>query len=202
MDRPGLATVLLPAHGAGDGLVTVVRDLAVAIGSRWARASGTPGLTLRRWGPGPDGQPGHPLGNRYRRGDRRDHHPPQGRANVAMVWQAEADLRFKMPGGYFVGSGPDGGTRHDAPPTTTSGILNRIRLGHKPPELTPALRRKIAADFANWRVSSVVLGPTTHGEAMAGFLTDLLGRPPASTGGGVALWPDATVAPAGRRSGA
>jgi hypothetical protein len=37
---------------------------------------------------------------------------------------------------------------------------------------------------------------------MAGFLTDLLGRPPASTDGGVALWPDATVAPAGRRSGA
>ena len=30
MDRPGLATVLLPTHGAGDGLVTVVRDLAVA----------------------------------------------------------------------------------------------------------------------------------------------------------------------------
>ena len=30
MDRPGLATVLLPAHGAGDGLLTVVRDLAVA----------------------------------------------------------------------------------------------------------------------------------------------------------------------------
>jgi hypothetical protein len=106
MDRPGLATVLLPAHGAGDGLVTVVRDLPLAtvtappsqgaaylagyrqvldrgradlvvtldatgqhdatqiphlidqllaedldvvIGSRWARASGTPGLTLRRW---------------------------------------------------------------------------------------------------------------------------------------------------------
>jgi 2-polyprenyl-3-methyl-5-hydroxy-6-metoxy-1,4-benzoquinol methylase len=30
MDRPRLATVLLPAHGAGDGLVAVVRDLAVA----------------------------------------------------------------------------------------------------------------------------------------------------------------------------
>jgi SAM-dependent methyltransferase len=30
MDRPGLATVLLPAHAAGDGLVTVIRDLAVA----------------------------------------------------------------------------------------------------------------------------------------------------------------------------
>ena len=30
MDRPVLATVVLPTHGAGDGLVTVVRDLAVA----------------------------------------------------------------------------------------------------------------------------------------------------------------------------
>jgi SAM-dependent methyltransferase len=30
MDRPRSATVLLPAHGADDGLVTVVRDLAVA----------------------------------------------------------------------------------------------------------------------------------------------------------------------------
>jgi hypothetical protein len=31
-------------------------------------------------------------------------------------------------------------------------------------------------------------------QAMDGFLTDLLGRPPASSDG-VALWPDATVAP-------
>jgi hypothetical protein len=30
---------------------------------------------------------------------------------------------------------------------------------------------------------------------MDGFLTDLLGRPPASNGG-VAVWPDARVAPA------
>jgi SAM-dependent methyltransferase len=30
MDQPRVATVLLPTHGAGDGLVTVIRDLAVA----------------------------------------------------------------------------------------------------------------------------------------------------------------------------
>ena len=30
MNRPGLATVVLPAYGVGDGVVTVVRDLAVA----------------------------------------------------------------------------------------------------------------------------------------------------------------------------
>ena len=41
--------------------------------------------------------------------------PRRGRPNQAMVWQAEADMWFKMPGGYFVGPDPGGGTRHDAP---------------------------------------------------------------------------------------
>jgi hypothetical protein len=120
--------------------------------------------------------------------------PRRGRTNVAMLWQAEAGMWFKMPGGYFVGPDPAGGTRHDAPPTTTSIVLNRIQRGRRPPELTPALRRKIAGDFATWRVASVVLGPMDHREAMGGFLTNLLGRPPASAGG-VAVWPDAAVAP-------
>jgi hypothetical protein len=119
--------------------------------------------------------------------------PRRGRTNVAMVWQAQAGMWFKMPGGYFVGPDPGGGTRHDAPPTTTSVVLNRIQRGRRPPELTPALRRKISRDFATWRVASVVLGPMDHREAMGGFLTDLLGRPPARTGG-VAVWQDAAVA--------
>ena len=121
--------------------------------------------------------------------------PRAGRRNEAMVWQAEAGMWFKMPGGYFVGPDPGGAARHDAPPTTTSVILNRIQRGRRPPELTPELRRRIAADFATWRVASVVLGPMDHREAMAGFLTDLLGRSPA-TAGGVAVWPEAAVAPA------
>jgi hypothetical protein len=123
--------------------------------------------------------------------------PRVGRRNEAMVWQAEADMWFKMPGGYFVGPDPDGGTRHDAPPTTTSVILNRIHRGRRPPELTPELRRRIADDFATWRVASVVLGPMENREAMAGFLTDLLGRAP-DRSGGVAVWPDAAVAPTRR----
>ena len=121
--------------------------------------------------------------------------PRRGRTNVAMVWQAQAGMWFKMPGGYFVGPDPGGGTRHDAPPTTTSVVLNRIQRGRRPPELTPALRRKISRDFASWRVASVVLGPMDNREAMRGFLSDLLGRPPGSAGG-VAVWPDAAVAPA------
>jgi hypothetical protein len=117
--------------------------------------------------------------------------PRKGRQNVAMVWQAEAGMWFKMPGGYFVGPDPGGGARHDAPSTTTAKALVRAQAGQAP-KLTPALRTAIAEDFATWRVASVVLGPTPHRQVVAEFLTELLGRPPEDVGG-VQLWRDATV---------
>jgi hypothetical protein len=120
--------------------------------------------------------------------------PRKGRANQAMVWQAEADMWFKMPGGYFVGPDPGGGVLRQAPPTTTSLALGRIERGWRPPDLTPALRRQIAEDFTRWRVGSVVLGPMPHRRVMATFLTELLGRPPERLAG-VEVWGDATVAP-------
>jgi len=117
--------------------------------------------------------------------------PRKGRQNVAMVWQAQAGMWFKMPGGYFVGPDPGGGARHDAPLTTTAKALVRAQAG-RAPKLTPALRTAIAADFATWRVASVVLGPTPHRQVVAGFLTKLLGRPPEDVGG-VYLWRSAIV---------
>jgi hypothetical protein len=124
--------------------------------------------------------------------------PRKGRANQAMVWQTEAGMRFKMPGGYFVGPDASGGALHEAPPTATSNALDHIQRGGRPPDLTPALRRQIAQDFARWGVRSVVLGPMPHRRVMAGFLTDLLGRPPDRLAG-VEMWADATVAPTTRR---
>jgi hypothetical protein len=120
--------------------------------------------------------------------------PQKGRANRAMLWQTEAGMWFKMPGGYFVGPGPDGDAVREAPPSTTSLALDRIQRGGRPPELTPALRGQMARDFARWRVRSVVLGPMPHRRAMAGFLSDLLGRAPRRLAG-VELWGDASVAP-------
>ena len=122
--------------------------------------------------------------------------PQKGRANQAMVWQAQAGMWFKMPGGYFLGPAPDGGTLREAPPTTTSRILDRIRRGGRPPRLTPALRRQIAGDLTRWEVGSVLLGPMPHRRVMARFLTELLGREPVPVAG-VELWTGATVAGAG-----
>jgi hypothetical protein len=120
--------------------------------------------------------------------------PRKGRANQAMRWQADAGMWFKMPGGYFAGQGTDGAVR-EAPPSATSLTLNRIERGGRPPQLTPALREELARDFASWRVRSVVLGPMPHRQAMAGFLSDLLGRAPERVAG-VELWASARVAPA------
>jgi dolichyl-phosphate beta-glucosyltransferase len=125
--------------------------------------------------------------------------PQKGRANQAMLWQTEAGMWFKMPGGYFVGPGPGGAASREAPPSTTSLALDRIQRGGRPPDLTPALRRQIAQDFARWGVRSVVLGPMPHRRVMVGFLADLLGRSPERLAG-VELWGDATVAATTRRS--
>jgi hypothetical protein len=120
--------------------------------------------------------------------------PQKGRANRAMLWQTEAGMWFKMPGGYFVGPGPDGDAVREAPPSTTSLALDRIQRGGRPPDLSPALRGQMARDFARWRVRSVVLGPMPHRRVMAGFLSDLLGHAPQRLAG-VELWGDASVAP-------
>jgi hypothetical protein len=118
--------------------------------------------------------------------------PRKGIRNEAMLWQAEAGMWFKMPGGYFAWTDPAGTTRREATPTRTSITLARIQRGVRPPALTPALRRAIAEDFATWRVDSVLLGPMDHREAMTGFLTELLGRPP-ETVEDIQLWRDVTL---------
>jgi hypothetical protein len=113
--------------------------------------------------------------------------PRKGIRNEAMLWQAEAGMRFKMPGGYFTWTDPVGTTRRDATPTATSVTLARIQRGRRSPALTAGLRRAIANDFAVWRVDCVILGPMDHRAAMAAFLTELIGRPP-ETVQDVALW--------------
>jgi hypothetical protein len=124
------------------------------------------------------------------------------RTALAMTWQAEAGLWFRMPGGYFIG--PQRGSdlpRFDAIPTSGSITLARIFTGVAPPRLTGPRRRALARDLVRWRVGSVVVGPMPNQAAMVGFLTDLFGRKPQLVEG-VYLWRDPSVvlSDPGRRS--
>ncbi len=117
--------------------------------------------------------------------------PYRGSA-APMTWQAEADMWFHMPGGYFIGPQPNGRPRFDAPPTSTSLTLPRILNGRPPPKLTGPRRRALARDFVRWRVSSVIVGPMPNQATMVSFLTDLLGREPEQVAG-VYLWRNPVV---------
>ena len=118
--------------------------------------------------------------------------PYRGRS-LAMTWQAEAGLWFRMPGGYFIGPAADGRQpRFDAVPSSGSMTLVRILNGVPPPRLTGPRRRVLARDLLRWRVGSVVVGPMPNQAAMVGFLTDLFGQEPGLVDG-VYLWRDPTV---------
>jgi hypothetical protein len=117
---------------------------------------------------------------------------PYRRIAMPMTWQAESDLWFRMPGGYFIGPQPDGRPRFDTNPSSGSQVLSRIYGGRPPPPLTKHWRRALARDFVRWRVGSVVVGPMRNRAVMVEFLTDLLGAPPERVGG-VYLWRNPTV---------
>jgi hypothetical protein len=110
----------------------------------------------------------------------------------AMFWQAMADLRFRVPGGYFVGPDPTGQPRYGANPRLLSARLARLYAGGKAPRLKPAQRARLVDDLDHWRVGTVIVGPMRRPgteAATVAFFTDLLGRPPGWVGG-VWLWED------------
>jgi hypothetical protein len=116
--------------------------------------------------------------------------PAPGNA-APMFWQAMADLRFRVPGGYFVGPDPTGKARYGANPTPLTRRMARIRAGFPAPRLDPAERAELVGDLVRWRVGTVIVGPMERPgtqAAMVQFLTDLLGRRPSSTGGVWVWW--------------
>jgi hypothetical protein len=112
------------------------------------------------------------------------------RTSLAMTWQAEAGLWYRMPGGYFIGPQKDSDQpRFDAIPTSGSITYARIFTGAEPPKLTGPMRRALARDLVRWRVGSVVVGPMPNQAAMLRFLTELFDSQPQQVEG-VYLWRD------------
>ena len=114
------------------------------------------------------------------------------RVAKAMTWQAEAGMRFRMPGGYVIVPARDGRPRFDTNPNTATRAFGAIQRGLPAPELTGGRRRALAANLKGWGVDVVVVGPMEHQDTMLRFLTDLLGRRPVPVDG-VYLWQDAKV---------
>ena len=113
---------------------------------------------------------------------------PSPRNAAPMFWQAMAGLRFRMPGGYFVGPDPSGKPRYGSNSRRLSGVMAKIRSGWRAPKLGPELRAELAGDLVYWQVSTVVIGPMERQARMVSFFTALLGRRPSQVGGVWVWW--------------
>ncbi len=108
-------------------------------------------------------------------------------ANIApMQWQAEARMRFSMPGGYVLVPDRSGALQSaSAPVDALSRALITLQTGGAAPPRTswPGLR----ADLGSVHATAVLVGPMDHEHAVAVFMAALLGAPPRAIGG-VYLW--------------
>jgi dolichyl-phosphate beta-glucosyltransferase len=107
---------------------------------------------------------------------------------VAMRWQSESGYRFRMPGGYFLGPGPDGRAYVGgaADPATARLLTDVANEGVAAP-VSAGDREQALADLREWQADAVVLGPGPSGDALRATVTALLGREPERVGG-VDVW--------------
>lgn len=113
---------------------------------------------------------------------------PEAAHAQGMRWQAVARYHFVMPGGYFLGPGPDGhayiGGSQDPP---TALLLQNVANTGQVPIITDVERAQAVVDLRAWGVDQVVLGPDWSTPQLRQTMTALLGRAPESIGG-VDVW--------------
>ncbi len=175
----GWAGVVLPLALAAVALVPLVPAAPVS-------PVGDPGTPDWFLGPGPGRIPAGSVALLYP-------YPSALHFPVAQLWQAQAGLPFRMPGGYALVPGAGGRIAYNTvlgytPLTLTGTVLTQLALGPAPPR-TPSLRRRIRTELAGWKVRTVVATPAAVADwpASRAWLTWLLG-PPRATTGGVTLW--------------
>jgi hypothetical protein len=119
-------------------------------------------------------------------------YPAAHRAD-AMLWQARADMRFIIFGGYFVGPGshrisyqgqPSAFERHLIQLSDPTGrdTFARVPTGHVRNQL-----RALAPD-------EILIGPMDNADVATKLFTQALGAPPLVIGG-VAMWTSSELAP-------
>jgi len=102
----------------------------------------------------------------------------------AMVWQAAAGLRFRMPGGYAVFAGPGGHATFSSAPSMLQQALALCWEGRALPLTPDSVRSQLRA----WGIRQVVVSPGAPGATCAARLFgNALGAPRRRES--VLLWP-------------
>ena len=107
-------------------------------------------------------------------------------SSEAMLWQATAGYAFRMPEGEAFVPGPTLGP----PRSLLQSTLDGLDRGEAPPT-SAGDRARALDDLSAAGVTTVVAGPSPGHDRIVQYLTALLGRPPAQSGG-VDVWWDVT----------
>jgi hypothetical protein len=104
----------------------------------------------------------------------------------SMLWQAMAQMDFRMPGGFAVIPDADGTNTFNGQPSPLEEALAQCEGGAAAPPAFPA--SAVQAQLRQWHTETVAVVPTAPGAACAAALfTGALG--PAHRVQGVLLWP-------------
>jgi hypothetical protein len=105
-----------------------------------------------------------------------------------MEWQANADMHYRIVGGYGFVPDEQGSFTLQGSKGFTQEYLASLYEGDAPSRLTPSAREEILTELKTWEVDAIagVLDSPGADDAVRLF-TELFGRPPRIEGG-VALW--------------
>ena len=98
-----------------------------------------------------------------------------------MLWQAMADMNFRMPGGFAVIPGPTGANTFGGQPSPAGGGPGRSAKGARP--LSPTSRPDdVRAQLRQWHTETVVVVPTAPGRGLRRGAVHRRARPGAADG--------------------
>ena len=100
----------------------------------------------------------------------------------AMLWQAAANYRFRMPEGDAFTPGPYLGPH----PSFLETTLDGMDANQQPVAVTPDVSSTAYFELHQHRVTTIVAGPSPGRAAIVAFWTDVIGPP--KDDGGVYLW--------------
>jgi hypothetical protein len=112
---------------------------------------------------------------------------PTATLTYPLRWQAVAQFRFTMPGGYFTGPAWDGHAYIDGDgfPSITDTVDRLAATGHSIAP-TPSDRALLLRALRQWQVHAVVIGPCPGQAALTRFVAAILG--PATTTSANPTW--------------
>jgi len=106
----------------------------------------------------------------------------------AMLWQAAAGMRFRMPEGYAFVPYPSGNAEMRPPGSATQTAMFAVQVGGRAPALTVLLRRRIVQELRGWTIQTVIVGPMSHQGEMLRLFRYVLQRAPERVGGVYVWW--------------